>query len=283
VLVTGSDGPDQFTVASGRVLSAPLVTLLGQEGDDAFILKPQTNASLVLRGGESTGAVLGDLLDLDLSYSEANPEATALVSTAGGLAQTTGYGDVVFSQFKGILLRDQGVLTSVGLGDLYIRGTQGDDIIEVGPAATTPLVRVRINDRLETLPVTTRTVIVGRGGNDALAQVGVGLPVELRGDGGDDSLTGDSGHDVLLGGEGRDMLNGHGGDDYLAGGEGDDTLFGGAENDRLYGGAGDDSLSGGDGDDLLAGNDGNDELHGGLGHDVLVGGIGSDLLSGHEG
>ena len=50
---------------------------------------------------------------------------------------------------------------------------------------------------------------------------------ELRGMGGNDTLTGNGGNDILKGGEGNDTLKGGEGDDMLDGGPGRDTLEGG--------------------------------------------------------
>jgi Ca2+-binding RTX toxin-like protein len=291
VRISGGEGSDHFLAPNSLTFAAPGVTLQGNGGSDSFAVTPQLNAALTIRGDSFwSGATRTDQdsLDLDLSSSASNPWATAIVSAAlyggaGGLAMTTGYGQVNYAGIESVLVRDQELPTGMGPGDLSVRGTAGDDIIEVGPRTVGSLAQVRVNDALLALPVFGRTFLVGRAGKDALAQSGLGLPAVMYGNEGDDSLSGDSADDVLLGGEGRDMLLGQGGADYLAGEAGDDVLFGGADADRMYGAAGNDALHGGDGDDLLAGNDGNDQLFGGAGSDVLIGGLGADLLSGHDG
>ena len=94
------------------------------------------------------------------------------------------------------------------------------------------------------------------------------LPIEVYGNGGDDTLHGDADRahrEVLDGGEGKDRIDGYGGDDEIRGGAGDDDLEG-------NGGA--DTVLGGDGNDKLAGDD-----QAAPGADVIDGGAGSDLLA----
>lgn len=82
--------------------------------------------------------------------------------------------------------------------------------------------------------------------------------LDLRGSGGNDSLTGEALNDTLDGGTGNDRLDGWSGRDRLEGGRGNDTLFGGDGNDSLYGGVARDTLVGGEGNDLLFGGIGSD-------------------------
>ncbi|MGO4706000.1 cadherin domain-containing protein [Microvirga sp. 2MCAF38] len=63
----------------------------------------------------------------------------------------------------------------------------------------------------------------------------------------------------------------------LRGRGGNDTLSGLLGNDTLDGGDGDDVLDGGDGTDLLLGGTGNDALDGGVGKDQMEGGLGNDI------
>jgi Ca2+-binding RTX toxin-like protein len=147
-------------------------------------------------------------------------------------------------------------------------------------------------------------VLQGGSGNDVLEADGVGYPVTLQGNGGNDSLVGGGGGDLFEGGGGVDTADysartqnlaiglGTFADDGAAG-EGDnvrtdiEAVLGGSGNDSLNadnvahdvtlsGGGGADSLVGGSGDDLLNGNGGNDTLRGNLGGDVFNGGSGID-------
>jgi Ca2+-binding RTX toxin-like protein/endonuclease/exonuclease/phosphatase family metal-dependent hydrolase len=121
----------------------------------------------------------------------------------------------------------------------------------------------------------------GRAGNDTITiEDSVGIPVELHGGSGDDTLSGGAGNDLIEGDEGNDILNGGRGNDQLRGDGGDDTLTGDAGNDTLYGDDGDDKLYGSANDDSLYGGAGADELFGGTGKDILVEEAGTDVLDG---
>ncbi|MBI1315205.1 hypothetical protein GC176_28270 [bacterium] len=101
------------------------------------------------------------------------------------------------------------------------------------------------------------------GGNDTV--IGSAGPDVLNGGDGNDILLGKEGNDTLSGDDGNDGLSGADGDDVIDGGRGYDRAFGGMGNDSLAGGNAVDTLIGGNGDDTLAGNDGNDTLVGGQG------------------
>jgi Ca2+-binding RTX toxin-like protein len=92
---------------------------------------------------------------------------------------------------------------------------------------------------------------VNAGGGDDRVGVAkdVGVPVTMRGGGGDDFLLGGGGPDKLIGGAGNDRLVGWRGADLLYGGPGQDVLIGGPGGDLLRGGAAADTLAGGPGND----------------------------------
>jgi len=80
---------------------------------------------------------------------------------------------------------------------------------------------------------------VGGDGNDHIDWSAATVPVVLRGNGGDDTLTGGSANDLLTGGAGNDVLYGGGGDDTLYGDDGTNHLIGGGGNDSIRGGGND--------------------------------------------
>ncbi|MCW5752865.1 MAG: type I secretion C-terminal target domain-containing protein [Alphaproteobacteria bacterium] len=127
---------------------------------------------------------------------------------------------------------------------------------------------------------------------------------ELRGEGGNDTLTGGRGRDTLDGGEGADrMIGGNGDDLYIvdqAGdraaerfGEGRDTVrvagdltawtLGANLENLEYAGTGDFRGTGNGLRNLIRGGVGADSLSGGGGNDTLQGGAGADLLTGGTG
>lgn len=140
-----------------------------------------------------------------------------------------------------------------------------------------------------------RIEAAGTSGQDVIfIDSGIGIPADL--DGG-------SGHDTLVGGSGNDTLKGGSGDDLLQGGPGDDELFSGTGHtrsrdraaDSLEGGLGDDTLDASANEDdtqinfernapwsLLDGGEGIDILIGGEGPDILLGGPGDDELTGGD-
>jgi hypothetical protein len=109
--------------------------------------------------------------------------------------------------------------------------------------------------------------LFGEGENDTL----VGGPAGDRLDGGpgDDALSGSAGDDELETGPGNDAVKGGLGDDALTGSDGNDDLFGEQGEDRLDGAAGQDQLRGGDQDDALIGSPFPDDLQGGDGVDTV--------------
>jgi Ca2+-binding RTX toxin-like protein len=258
----------------------------------------------------TAGNTAGDTLNLDLSASYANPSATAIVSTVSGTAQTTGYKTIGFSDIEAINLIDGGLLTRVQMGDLYIRGSQAADIIQFGLTATPGVANTRVNSSVQSLAVTTKTIVFGRGGNDTVMQGNLNKPAEFYGEGGDDYLAGYNFNDLLVGGDGSDRLLGGeganelwgdnlgeqtlvtGGNDIMSGGSGADKFYGGGGNDQItaaggvdyaFGGFGDDSIDGGDGNDRLYGGEGSDTISGAGGHDLVAGNGGNDKLYGKLG
>ena len=140
-----------------------------------------------------------------------------------------------------------------------------------------------------------QVVVLGTPGNDAIfaGQNGVALnadgdadvtfsplptTLEVRGGGGQNTITGQGSQGAGGRFTGRLVLYAGELGDTLAGGDGADELHGGAGGDVLEGRLGPDVLLGGGGDDTLAGNDGNDELTGGAGADSFLGSAGDDVF-----
>lgn len=139
----------------------------------------------------------------------------------------------------------------------------------------------------------------GDTGDDTLIVEGsIGVPTEILGQGGDDTIdggrdlarldggTGDdhiTGTGILIGGTGNDTLLGGRKRDFLYGGSGADSIRGGRASDIIFGGSEDDTCKGEAGNDVIFGEDGRDKLRGGEGNDKLFGAIGKDTLFGDEG
>jgi Ca2+-binding RTX toxin-like protein len=289
--VTGTPGNDMFDVHAAPAGGA----IIRIDGG----LPPAIPNSLPL------GDTVGDKLTLDMSATT----GPVIVCTINGTATSASHQPVNFTQIEDLDLIDGNALTNVQMGDLYVRGTEGNDIIQFANGGTN-LSRTRINNFIITLPVTMKTVAYGRGGIDYLQQTNLAKPAEFYGEGGDDYLSGYTAADLLVGGAGNDRLLGgdgdnelwgdnlgeqdlaSGGNDILSGGNGNEKMYGGGGNDQMnamggndyvYGGAGDDTADGGEGDDRLYGGDGNDTLTGGAGNDLIAGGAGNDQLYGKDG
>jgi Ca2+-binding RTX toxin-like protein len=130
------------------------------------------------------------------------------------------------------------------------------------------------NDDLDFTGVTLVDIgyIDGQGGNDTIR--GFTAAVDVRGSGGDDSLTGGGGNDSLYGGANNDTVVGGNGNDIL-----DSDTGNGAGNDSLSGGGGADTLFA-YGSDTIDGGSGNDRIRVYTDQAYsLQGGAGTDTVS----
>jgi len=302
-------------------LPAPIFTPPAFPGVNRGKLAPSTTTTINVNGGLNNSASAGaspvanatqgneygpafDVVNIDMSPSAANPSTIAVVTTVGGSALTHGYKLINFGSTEAINLCDQNKLTRVAMGDLYARGTEGNDIIQFGLTGRPNVASTRVNGFIYSLAVTQKTVAYGRGGNDQIIQGNLNKPAEFYGETGDDYLAGYNFNDLLVGGAGYDrVLGGAGvnelwgdnlqldpstveatdGPDTLTGGSGIDRMYGGGGNDTINGAAGSDYVFGGGGDDTIDGGQDDDRLYGGAGNDTIGGGDGNDLLAGNDG
>ncbi|HEX5104813.1 MAG TPA: calcium-binding protein [Pirellulaceae bacterium] len=322
-------------------LPAPILTPLPFPGIQRGKIRPSLTTSIVVHGGgaddpsnvaspvgnATAGNSYGvsfDLLNLDLTDRRPlsqSDDSLAVVATVSGAATFSdpdpgeSFQSIQFASIEAVNVCDQGALTRTAMGDLYLRGTEAIDIVQLLPFSGI-VYRARINAAFYMEPVTGRMIVYGRGGNDTIQQSNVSLPLEAFGEAGDDFIMGSGSSDLLVGGPGSDRLYGgegnnelwgdnlgqadgpSGGNDQLTGGGGNETAYGGGGNDIIYlyggndyafggwgndtidGGLGDDRLFGGEGDDYILGNSGNDLLAGNAGNDRLYGQAGHDVLIG---
>ncbi|HVK11408.1 MAG TPA: hypothetical protein VM597_21745, partial [Gemmataceae bacterium] len=129
---------------------------------------------------------------------------------------------------------------AVSVRSEIVRATAGGDAIIVNAT------NVVVNGAQTNYTAGTGQVIVyGLAGNDTISAAAAGIPVQLIGGTGADSLTGGTRGDYLVGNNPGDyaLANPYGGDtsaDYLDGGDGDDTTDAGLGNDTVLGGRGND-------------------------------------------
>lgn len=138
----------------------------------------------------------------------------------------------------------------------------------------------------------------GDTGADFLTLIGnIGIPTQIRGQGGGDTINGNStlalllggsgddeidGKGILNGGSGADTIDGGGGRQFIYGGPGNDDIGGGGGSDIVFAGTGHDTVDGDAGNDIIFGDDGNDLIRGGAGNDKLFGILGKDTLEGGD-
>jgi hypothetical protein len=190
--------------------------------------------------------------------------------------------------------------------DLIWSGTSGADSVQFEQTAadqitlrTLLLNNAAVNTQQTIDGVTGRVVGWGQKGADQLdASFVSGLPTELRGGGGADTILGGAAENILYGdsdggdGGGSDSIVGgasadtiyadgpEGNSDTIDGGNGNDTIF----SDPIQGGEGGaDLVQGGNGQDLISTGPGNDTIDGGVGNDVVFGGSGNDSITGGAG
>ena len=149
---------------------------------------------------------------------------------------------------------------------LEVRGTTGNDIIDVTVDASG--ITVTVNGTVEThvyLSVDS-IVINGFTGNDTITSsyvdtiinAGGGVDIVAFNDLGSGTINGGPGNDIITGSCGSDILIGGNGDDEIRGGFGADVLMGSSGDDCLFGEGSSDTLTGGGGIDLLNGGSGTD-------------------------
>jgi VCBS repeat-containing protein len=125
---------------------------------------------------------------------------------------------------------------------LVVRGTSGDDNIDIRSAGNSGQIQVSIrsdtfNFKNSYAPTFSRLIIYGLEGNDRITvQSTVKLPALLFGGDGDDDLQAGGGPTALVGGDGNDHLQGGPGRDVLIGGRGSDHLTAGGGDDILIAG-----------------------------------------------
>jgi len=148
---------------------------------------------------------------------------------------------------------------------LFVVGTPGDDVIDVGlvPAAGGDVAHIAVYGTNGVTPSAfsfpaarvRRVIVMAGAGNDTVDTTNASTSFAVNLPAGAVALN------VPV---------------VIAGGAGNDVLFGSSQNDTINGGPGNDAISGGAGDDLLLGGPGADGINGGAGDDRIVGGPGAD-------
>jgi Ca2+-binding RTX toxin-like protein len=125
-----------------------------------------------------------------------------------------------YAQIEDFNLIANNQLINVQMGDTYVRGTAGPDLIQFmrNPISGNPTnTRVRVNTLIVDFSLTGKTLTYGGGANDFITQANVHQPAEIYGEDGDDYISGALGNDFLVGGLGHDQINASGGDNIVWG------------------------------------------------------------------
>lgn len=93
------------------------------------------------------------------------------------------------------------------------------------------------------------------------------------------NLVGNGSNETFYGDTGNDTIKGNGGNDTIHAGAGADSVNGGSGHDFIYGGDGNDTLLGNDGFDFISGGAGNDRIYLMTDTDTAEGGAGGDIFS----
>ena len=283
----GSGGNDQIDGQAGNdtlIGGGGQDTLLGGEGDDTINGGFGDDSVDGGQGNNTLGGGNGsDVLILEPFANGGNTALDTGGADAVEIRGTAGADTFVISQVGGLLrvsTPNASITVSNSVHTVTILGMGGDDTVTMGNINDTrPLaLQVRLGEGADTF-----------NGQSSLSNR---LPIQVLGEGGNDTISGTRDGDIFDGGDGDDVIFGDRGEDSIRGGAGNDTLFGDVGDDQLlggdgadslFGGVGDDILRGGNDDDRLNGNSGNDTLEGELGNDTLLGGSGNDLGRGGSG
>src|SRR4051812_45731979 len=158
---------------------------------------------------------------------------------------------------------------SIKGGEIFIRGTEGNDTIVFRETVGHGKFRISMNGKVSRTYFSGLNIrVAGRGGDDLISLSDLTFRRNNR--------------IIIDGGDGADTLRGSSIGDQISGGAGDDLIQGAAGNDSLSGDGGQDVLRGGAGGDKLTGGDGNDSLFGEANWDTLVADSGADLLDGGD-
>ncbi|QDU28396.1 Hemolysin, chromosomal [Anatilimnocola aggregata] len=314
--VVPGDGNDIFGKTPDNITDTGAMDVGEIVSDAVRLIRPSASTAIQINGGSPTGLaaplgdVVGDVLNLDIS--DLPNTSRVIVSTfRPGTVVANDIEPLTWAEIEDINLVDQRKLTNVQMGDLFVRTTAANDLVQLSrnaTAANPSQVRLRLNSTIANYSASNKTIVYTGEGADVITQSTLTIPAEFYGEAGNDSLSGASNNDWLVGGLGNDQIQGgagfnviwgdnaptnpgdsipqmaeEGGNDTIGGGDNADVIYAGGGNDIVSAGGGDDYVNGGQGNDGIDGGAGDDRLYGGLGNDTLQGNIGNDLLSGGDG
>jgi len=148
-------------------------------------------------------------------------------------------------------VNDRVAISGVGGDSVVVSGSKGDDVATLSPSGVAGFARATVAGFSAEVDVAGAAALIldGLAGADSFScsgnLAGTGVPVQLLGGAGDDTLLGCNGQDTIFGGSGRDFVDGQQGDDVI-------LLGGGADRVQWDPGDGSDTIDGEGGADVLA-------------------------------
>jgi len=260
--LNGGDGSDSLwaTGPANAALGGATNTALGGAGNDLIYGRGGADTTNTLDGGDGDDVVTMEAQSTNIADGGAGFDYLYV----SGFLRTSGLNvDLTSLWTTGSGSFDSGSTFTGFESVLGARGSDFDDVINLGGAATTA--DVHIGDLADSGG--------GQGGNDTI--VGTNGANYVSGNDGNDTLAGLAGVDRLSGGNGNDALDGGADADTLLGGDGTDSLNGGAGADTMTGGAGDDNYVVDDAGDVVieAAGEGIDRVVSALGAYTLADGV----------
>jgi len=285
-----SSGPKDLLAPANPVCGVPFNIIAGTEGDD----------DLVGFGTIEDDAAGINNRDVILGFGGNDNlrgiNGTDFLFGHGGNDRLWGDNDTDY-----LLAGDGNDVLYPGIGNDRSYGGDGNDIVVLAEAANLNQVyeggegladRLILGDGYGSFTLTEMLgfeKFTGADGDDYVDWSVAVVPVEMRSNGGNDTLIAGSGNDLLQGGPGNDVLTGGDGNDRIYGDNGDDTIEAGDGTDTVYTGSGNDTVDGGDGDNdriVLADANPADSVTGGAGAGdnlILANGYGSYTMTSQHG
>jgi len=210
ITIEGGDRLDDLETSrlQGRYKS---VTINGGPGDD-FIFAGEAGVRMQAFGDDGDDFIIG---------------------VDGQLDAFGGNGDDRFRVISNVTKGSVGTTSGDAGTDTVSFVPQGDsDVITIRPGAAAGHVGVHVDSSASfdtDLSTVEKVIVEGLEGSDHITAAAGLAPLlsdglELRGNGGDDTITGGDTSDTIFGGEGADTLSGGGGPDVIEGEVGDDTI-----------------------------------------------------------
>lgn len=264
---------DNVLIAQDSETATDSVALRGLDGNDTLTIDYSGGlftTAISFDGGEND-APLEDVVTFntqsvdDVEY-QFNGALQGAITVTAAAQQVTTFSNVELitdpltaatRHFVGATSNQQITLSDTSPSGMRVFSTSGSTVDFKLPSSLLSITGGSGDDTLTVQSLdpffTGKLQLNGGNGADVITASTINFPLQIHGDGGNDTLTGSLGVDSIFGDAGNDQLFGL---------VGNDQLRGGADQDLITGGNGDDVISwfDGDGSDTVNGNNGTDQL-----------------------